>query len=175
MWGQGQLYHTAAARVENNLSKTYFLLRGGTYPPDTYCDPQSTCAGVARQIVTLIQSHGHNNKQAEIMALLDYGALLTNHSCHALALVTLQEVHRQMLALKAPAEHQGYLESLQVYVRQQHQALPVGGEPSEPLSVLLPQYTGRGMQYLEALRRHNQHKKKAITTAAGPPGSRPKP
>ena len=172
MWGHAQLYHTVATRVNNTLSKTYFLLNG-TYPPDTYCDPQSTCAGVATQIAALIQSP-KPGMQAEIMAMLDYGALLSNHSCHALALLTLQEVHRQMLALRAKEDHQAYLETLQVYLRKHHQPLPVGGEPVYPLSVLLPQYTGRGMQYLEALRKH-QLQRKGVTAAAGPQAPRSKP
>jgi hypothetical protein len=162
------LYHTAMARVDNAVSQTYFALCcGGVYPPDTYCDPQSTCSTLARQIVQILQNKTPGTRRKEILDLLDYGELLTQYGCHALALIALQEARRQMLAMRATDDQHARLEELQVHLRQTYQPQPTK-ELTEPLSVTVPYFTGRGMQYLQALREHQANSARFIPSAMQP-------
>lgn len=190
-------YHSTVIQMQNCAQYTSIRLLGTT-GLFTICDPQSTCAKVARDIVTLVarkQNTPHQNLRIrdEIMTLLDHDKLLTHFQCNVLALLTLQEAVRLLVVGASDSSQLLFLQDIQIDLRQNYSETPVcnpcstmdyylhaappadnnrGAEPEEVpiLDLLVPKHVGQGMKYLEALRKHSTNNG---STHRGPPPHRP--
>jgi len=149
-------YYTALTRLDNSL---WAPMMGEV------CDRQSACAQAARQITELIARRKDTPDQncrikEEVWVILDHERFLTEYACPALALLTLQEAHRQMTQAKAQTNDLRFLEQIQVEVRQMHQ----GSSQPPKLKARLCKHVGNGMGYLSEMRK--------LTPS---PASRPRP
>ena len=109
------------------------------------------------------------------MVILDHEKLLTQFQCHALALLTLQEAVRLLIVGGADSSQVGFLQSIQIELRQNYLDKPLPTPPTSThpyyyveeeednnntttpppiLELLVPKHIGQGMKYLEALKKH---------------------
>lgn len=151
-------YYATLTKVQNGVSQGCYLLG----LQEDVCDQQSACAKAAREIVVLIERKKDTADQnrlvkEEILLILDHDQLLTEYRCHALALLTLAEAHRQLLynagSCAYSASSRVFLEELQVFVRQHF--LSPGDMEEDELKVLVPKHVGNGMKYLSELFKKN--------------------
>ena len=122
------------------------------------CDPQSACARAARDIFLLVDRKKNTPDQderikEEILQLLDHDRLLTDHHCHALAVLTLHEALRLSLRSKLSEDKLLYLEGILAWVKERYSTEPRNKDPEDAphLHVLVPRHLGHGVQYLKAL------------------------
>ena len=127
----------------------------------TSCDPQSICAKTAREILQLMERKQNTLDQnmlikEEILVLLDHEKLLSMFNCHALAILTLQEVLRILIQSKYSKneDHVQYIEQILTDLHQNYASTPSATRhrhdiPS--LKILIPRHMGDGPKYLTEL------------------------
>jgi hypothetical protein len=123
------------------------------------CDPQSTCANKAREILFLLDKKRNKPDQNELIkeelwVILDHEKLLSEYNCYTLAKLTLEELIRLMMKCKSNEELICYVETIHVDMEKKYKMeLHESDVKNIDLQALVHKHMGNGMKFLEQL--HN--------------------